>query len=75
MSISGTGPIADRNGPLSVVGYGHNVFSSESEFLKIYSSSNVSIKQMGSLRRYSVPSQHLRQSKTYKIEQPLLFGV
>ena len=34
MSISGIGPTADRNGPLSVVGYGHNVFSYHSEFLE-----------------------------------------
>ena len=32
MSFSGTGPIADRNGPLRVVVYGRNVFSYESEF-------------------------------------------
>ena len=32
MSVSGTGPTADRNGPLSAVGYDHNVFLSESEF-------------------------------------------
>ena len=32
VSVSGTGPTADRSGPLSVIGYGHGVFSSESEF-------------------------------------------
>ena len=32
VSISGTGPTADRNGPLSVVSYGHKVFLSESDF-------------------------------------------
>ena len=32
MSVSGTGPTADRNGRLSVVSYGRYVFSSESEF-------------------------------------------
>ena len=31
LSILGNGPIADRNGPLSVVGYGHKDFSSKSE--------------------------------------------
>ena len=32
VSISGTGTAADRNGPFSVVSYGHNFFSSEYEF-------------------------------------------
>ena len=32
MSIYGTGATADRNGPLSVAGYGHSVLSSESGF-------------------------------------------
>ena len=32
MPISKTGTTADRNGPFSVVSYGHNFFSSESEF-------------------------------------------
>ena len=34
VSISGTGPTAGRYDPLSVVGYGHNIFSSESELLE-----------------------------------------
>ena len=32
LSVSGTGPTADRNGPVSVVSHGYNVFPSESEF-------------------------------------------
>ena len=30
--ISGTGTTADRNGPFGLFSYGHNFFSSESEF-------------------------------------------
>ena len=77
VSISGTGPIADRSrpSPFNVIGYGHDVFSSESEFPEKFSSSQVSIKRMGSVPINSAPSQHLRQSKTYKLEQPLSPGV
>ena len=39
---------ADRNGPFSVVRYGHSFFSSESEFPEI-SPSNISIEQKGSV--------------------------
>ena len=34
VSIQGTGPTGGRNSLLSVDGYGHDVFSSESEFLE-----------------------------------------
>ena len=44
-------------------------------FRKIYLSSNVSIKRMGNVPKNSVSSQHSRQSKTYKTEQPYLSGV
>ena len=64
---SGTGATTDRNGPFSVVSYGHIVFSS-----KIYSPSYVSIKRMGSVPKNSVPSQHSRQWNKYQTEQPFL---
>ena len=70
MSVSSTGPTADRNGPLGVVSYDHNVFSSE-----LYSPSNVSIKRMGSVPKNSVPSEHSRQSNTQKTEQSFVSGV
>ena len=44
-------------------------------FLKIYSSSTVAIKEKGSVPKNFIPSQHLRQLKTYKAEQPFLCGV
>ena len=34
VSISVTDPTTDGNGPLSVVGYGHSVFSFESDFIE-----------------------------------------
>ena len=74
MSISGTGPIVDRNGPLGVVSYGHNVFSSESEFPVIHHRMSVSMGWVLSLKN-SFPSQHLLQSKPHKTEQPFLTGV
>ena len=64
---------ADRNGPFSVVRYGHSFFSSESEFPEI-SPSNISIEQKGSVpkkKKKSVPSQHSRLSNKHNTEQPL----
>ena len=75
MSILGTGATADRNGPFSVVSYGHNFFSSESGFPEIYSPLNVSIKRIGSVPKNSVPSQPSHQSNKYKTEQSFLSGV
>ena len=47
VSISGTGPVADRYCPLSFVGYGHAGISPTSEIHKNDSSPNVSIKRIG----------------------------
>ena len=83
MSVYGTGPIAGHNSTLSVVGYGHKMLSVmvtmssylNLNFLKMYSPLNVSIKRMGSVPTNLASSQHLRQLKTYKIEQPFLSGI
>ena len=75
-SISGVGQTADRKGPLSVVGYGLNTFSSESQFLEKLSIIECHIKRMGSVpKKKFVPSQHLRQLKTYHTEKPFLSDV
>ena len=55
-SISGVGQTADRKGPLSVVGYGHNTFSSESQFLEKLSIIECHIKRMGSVPKKKIRS-------------------
>ena len=65
----------DCNGPFSVVSYGNNFFLSECEFLNINSPLIVSIKQMGSVPKNSVPSQHLHQLNKNKTEPPFSSGV
>ena len=75
MSVSGTGLTADRNDPLSVVSYVTMSSGLNLNFLKIYSPSKISIKQMGSVPKNLVPSQHSCQLNTYKTEQPFLPGL
>ena len=66
VSISGTGPTADRNGPLVVSVMVTMSSHLNLNFLKINSSSNVIIKRRGSVPENVVPSQHSYRSKTYK---------
>ena len=73
--MQGTSPIADCNSHLSVDDYGHDLFSSESEFPENLFITECSIQWIGSVPKDLAPSQHLYQPRMYKTEQPFLSGI